>query len=213
VPAPSVIEVTATLNQAVQHACDTAFRTLGDDTLKNLFLAAALSLASLTASAVDLAISPADAYSAVQKADSKVLLIDVRDPVEIMFVGFSDAVHANIPYLLVDRTKWNAEKGVFKTFQNPDFAAQVKAELQKRGLGMDAEVITMCRSGSERGEPSAAFLRANGFPNARFVKHGFQGAQIKDGPQKGFRLQNGWQNSGLPWSMKMNPEKMYRVDR
>ena len=31
--------------------------------------------------------------------------------------------------------------------------------------------------------------------------------------QKGFRLQNGWQNSGLPWSMKMNPDKMYRVDR
>ncbi len=181
--------------------------------MKKLFLAAALSLASLTASAVDIAISPADAYAAVQKADSKVLLVDVRDPVEIMFVGFSDAVHVNIPYLLVDRTKWNAEKGVFKTYQNPDFAAQVKAELEKRGLGMDAEVITMCRSGSERGEPSAAFLRANGFPNARFVEHGFQGAQIKDGPQKGFRLQNGWQNSGLPWSMKMNPDKMYRVDR
>ena len=45
--------------------------------MRNLFLAAALSLASLTASAVDIAISPADAYAAVQKADSKVLLIDV----------------------------------------------------------------------------------------------------------------------------------------
>ncbi|WP_439535801.1 rhodanese-like domain-containing protein [Methyloversatilis sp.] len=181
--------------------------------MKRLFLAAALSLATLTASAVDMAISAADAHAAVQKADSKVLLVDVRDPVEIMFVGFTDAAHVNIPYLIVDRTKWNAEKNVFKTFQNPDFAAQIKAELDKRGLGADAEVITMCRSGSERGEPSATFLRANGFPNARYVEHGFQGAPIKDGPQKGFRLQNGWQNSGLPWSMKMNPDKMYRSDR
>lgn len=78
---------------------------------------------------------------------------------------------------------------------------------------MDAEVITMCRSGSERGEPSAAYLRANGFPNARFVINGFQGAALKDGPQAGFRIQNGWQNSGLPWSMKMNPAKMYRTDK
>lgn len=33
-----------------------------------------------------------------------------------------------------------------------------------------------------------------------------------EGPQAGFRLQNGWQNSGLPWSAKMNPEKIYRSD-
>ena len=58
-----------------------------------------------------------------------------------------------------------------------------------------------------------AFLRANGFPNARFVVNGFQGSAIKEGPQAGFRTQNGWQNSGLPWSPKMNPEKMYRLDK
>ena len=32
---------------------------------------------------------------------------------------------------------------------------------------------------------------------------------IKEGSQAGFRLQNGWQNSGLPWSNKMNKDKMY----
>ena len=41
----------------------------------------------------------------------------------------------------------------------------------------------------------------------------FQGGALKDGPQAGFRLQNGWQNSGLPWSAKMNPEKIHRIDR
>jgi rhodanese-related sulfurtransferase len=181
--------------------------------MKKIFIAAALALASLTASAADLAITAADTFAKVRQTDSKVLFVDVRDPVEIMFVGFTDAVHVNIPYLIVDRSAWNGERGVFKTYQNPDFAAQIKAELDKRGWGVDTEIITMCRSGSERGEPSASFLRNNGFPNARFVEHGFQGAAIKDGPQAGFRLQNGWQNSGLPWSMKMNPEKMYRSDR
>jgi rhodanese-related sulfurtransferase len=181
--------------------------------MKKVLIAAAIALASLAASAADLAITAADAFAKVRQADSRVLFVDVRDPVEIMFVGFTDAVHVNIPYLIVDRNAWNAEKGVFKTYQNPDFAARIKAELDKRGWGVDTEIITMCRSGSERGEPSASFLRTNGFPNARFIEHGFQGAAIKDGPQAGFRLQNGWQNSGLPWSMKMNPDKMYRSDR
>ncbi|MBB1075600.1 sulfurtransferase [Rhodoferax sp. 4810] len=180
--------------------------------MKRLLLAAVLGCGVLGAQAVELGISAQDAYAQVQKADSKVLFVDVRDPVEVMFVGFTDAVHVNVPYLMVDRSAWEDKRGIYKLYQNPDFAAQIKAALEKRGLPMDAEVITMCRSGSERGEPSAAFLRANGFPNARFVVNGFQGAALKDGPQAGFRIQNGWQNSGLPWSMKMNPAKMYRTD-
>jgi rhodanese-related sulfurtransferase len=180
--------------------------------MKRLLLAMALGWSVMGVQAVELGISAQEVYAQVQKADKQVLFVDVRDPVEVMFVGFTDAVDINVPYLMVDRTAWDDKRGVYKLYQNPDFLAQIKAALEKRGLGMDAEVITMCRSGSERGEPSAAFLRANGFPNARFVIHGFQGAALKDGPQAGLRLQNGWQNSGLPWSTKMNPAKMYRTD-
>lgn len=180
--------------------------------MKRVFLAVAVSLSVLGAQAVEMGVSAKDVYIEVQDAESKVLFVDVRDPVEIMFVGFTDAVHINIPFLLVDRNGWEDKRGVFQLDQNPDFIVQVKAALEKRGLTNDAEVITMCRSGSERGEPSAAFLRANGFPNARYVIDGFQGAALKGGPQAGFRVQNGWQNSGLPWSMRMNPAKMYRTD-
>ncbi|APW48339.1 rhodanese-like domain-containing protein [Rhodoferax antarcticus] len=180
--------------------------------MKRVLLAMALGLSALGAQAVEMGANAQDVYAEVQKADSKVLFVDVRDPLEIMFVGFTDAVHVNIPFLMVDKNAWEDKRGVFKLNQNPDFVAQIKSALEKRGLATDAEVITMCRSGSERGEPSAAFLRANGFPNARYVIHGFQGAALKDGPQAGFRLQNGWQNSGLPWSAKMNPAKMYRTD-
>jgi len=55
-------------------------------------------------------------------------------------------------------------------------------------------------------------LREMGFPNARFVVNGFQGDARKEGPQKGMRTLNGWQNSGLPWSAKLDPAKIHRVD-
>lgn len=181
--------------------------------MKRLFIAASLSLMAITTHAVEIGITAQETYEKVQIEGDKMLFIDVRDPVEIMFVGFTDVVDANIPFLMVDRTQWNAERGVFKLYQNPDFADMVRLELAKRGLDANAEIITLCRSGSERGEPSAAYLRENGFPNARYVINGFQGSAIKDGPQAGFRLQNGWQNSGLPWSAKMNADKMFRVDK
>lgn len=181
--------------------------------MKKLFVAAMIGLASLAVHASEIGISAQETYAKVQQGERNVLFVDVRDPVEIMFVGSTDAVHANVPFLLVDRNQWDAERGVFRLYRNPDFVSQIKLELARRGLGSDAEIITMCRSGSERGEPSAAFLREQGFPNARFVLNGFQGSALKEGPQTGMRVQNGWQNSGLPWSAKMNPEKIYRVDR
>lgn len=181
--------------------------------MKKLIAATCLALATLTAAtsaaAVDLAISAREAYEKVRQPDAKVLFIDVRDPVEIMFVGFTDAVHVNIPYLIVDRNVWDDGRGNYRPNHNPNFVNEVKAELAKRGWGPETEIITLCRSGSERGEPSADFLRDEGFVNARYVINGFQGPAIKEGPQAGFRLQSGWQNSGLPWSNKMNKGKMY----
>jgi rhodanese-related sulfurtransferase len=178
--------------------------------MKRLLIAAALGLASLGAQAVEIGVTAKEIYQRIQRQEENLLFVDVRDPVEIMFVGFTDAVHVNVPYLLVDRNAWDDQRSIYKTEQNPKFIAEIRAELNKRGLDDNAEIVTMCRSGSERGKPSAEFLRANGFPNARYVLNGFQGSAIKEGPQAGFRLLNGWQNSDLPWSPKMNPEKMYR---
>ena len=38
---------------------------------------------------------------------------------------------------------------------------------------------------------------------------GFEGGQNKTGPSKGVRDVNGWRNSGLPWSYKLNFDKMF----
>ena len=166
----------------------------------------------VSARADELGISTTEAFELSSQKDN-VLFVDVRDPVEILFIGFTDAVDINIPYLMVDRTQWDAEKGRFRLYRNPDFAIEIEAALKARGMDKDATVITMCRSGSERGKPSATFLQDNGFANARYVVHGFQGSSIKEGPQKGLRLLNGWQNDGLPWQSKPNPDKIYRLDR
>lgn len=158
-------------------------------------------------------LSPVDVHRLVTERGADVLFIDVRDPVEIMFIGSTDSVDSNIPFLLVDRTVWDAEKNRFRLYRNPEFVSQVKAALSEKGLDETATIITMCRSGSERGLPSARFLAENGFTNATFVVNGFQGGSIKEGAHQGMRVMNGWQNSGLPWSTKMNAEKIYRLDR
>jgi rhodanese-related sulfurtransferase len=181
--------------------------------MKRWFTATAIGFLTLSAHAIEFGISAKETYEKVDIQDPNVLFVDVRDPVEIMFVGFTDLVHVNVPFLLVDRTKWEEKRGVYQLDQNAEFVAQIKAALEKRGLNKNAEIITLCRSGSERGEPSAKLLRDAGFPNARFVINGFQGSPVKSGPQTGFRILNGWQNSGLPWSMQMTPSKMYRTDR
>jgi hypothetical protein len=36
------------------------------------------------------------------------LFVDVRDPIEIMFIGFTDVAQANIPFLLADRNRFLA---------------------------------------------------------------------------------------------------------
>ena len=68
----------------------------------------------------------------------------------------------------------------------------------------------MCRSGSSRGKPSAEYLLERGFTNVKYIDHGFQGSGAKEGKKKGMRIVNGWQNDGLPWSMTLNADKIYR---
>lgn len=170
-------------------------------------------MAANTVTADELAISAQATYDLVQANQVPLLFIDVRDPVEIMFIGFTDTVDQNIPFLLVDRTEWQAEGQRFRMDRNPNFISQVENALATKGLDKDATIITMCRSGSERGLPSAEFLREHGFSNARYVEHGFQGDSIKEGEQKGFRLENGWQNEQLPWQAKANSSKIYQAGK
>lgn len=157
-----------------------------------------------------LSMTPQETYNMVQEQGDEVLFIDVRDPVEIMFIGFTDAVDRNIPFKLADRTEFLDDKGRFAMNTNPNFTDDVENALKEKGLNKDSLIITMCRSGSSRGKPSAEYLLERGFTNVKYIDNGFQGGGAKDGEKKGMRIVSGWQNEGLPWSMNLNPKKIYR---
>ncbi|MEQ9547173.1 MAG: rhodanese-like domain-containing protein [Marinobacter sp.] len=174
------------------------------------FLLVAFAL-SFNAQAKDaLSLTPQETYDMVQERGDDLLFIDVRDPVEIMFIGYTDVVDRNIPFKLVDHSDFLVDKGRFAMNTNPDFVADVEKALTQKGLDKDDLIITMCRSGATRGKPSAEYLLERGFTNVKYIDHGFQGSGTKEGKKKGMRIVNGWQNDGLPWSMTLNPEKIYR---
>jgi rhodanese-related sulfurtransferase len=154
-------------------------------------------------------VNATEAAAMKQKLQDKVLFIDVRDPIEIMFTGFTNMVDINIPFKIANRSKWNPKKPVYQVELNPNFEQEVAAALKARGLGKDAPIIIMCRSGGTRGAPATRPLQGKGYKNVYVMTDGFEGGKAKSGDKKGWRLVDGWKNSGLPWSYKLNREKMY----
>lgn len=191
--------------------------------MKKMFIAAAVVLASLatTSSAAPEPADPAqqtpwglyltsqEAFDMKQAEGDNVLFVDVREPVEIMFTGFTDIVDLNVPFLLVNPSLFHPEKPVLKMDKNPDFAAGILGALEERGLDKTTPVILMCRSGGTRGAPSARALENTGLEKVYVVVDGFEGTTRKDDPNGPWRLVDGWKNSGLPWSYKLNSEKIY----
>ena len=153
-----------------------------------------------------------EAFEMKKAKGDQMLLVDVRDPIEIMFTGFSDAVDVNVPFMTANRSKWNGKKSVFLMEKNPDFEPDIARALEARGLPKDTPVVLMCRSGGTRGAPSAKALWGKGYGQVYVVVDGFEGGTIKEGDRKNWRLKNGWKNAGLPWSYKLNREKMYLVE-
>lgn len=142
------------------------------------------------------------------ESGAEVLFVDVRDPIEIMFTGFTDVVDVNVPYMASNRQKWNDKKNVYAMEVNPAFEAQVAKALADRKLSKDSPVVLMCRSGGERGAPSAKMLEGKGYKQVYVVTDGFEGDTVKDGDKKNWRLVNGWKNSGLPWGYTLNKAKI-----
>lgn len=150
-----------------------------------------------------------EAYELKQARADEVLFVDVRDPVEIMFTGFTDVVDINIPFLLANREKWNEQKSVFLMEPNADFEPAIARALEARGLDKDTPIILMCRSGGERGAPSARALEGRGYAAVYVVVDGFEGGTVKTGERQNWRLVDGWKNAGLPWSYSLDRNKMH----
>ena len=114
-----------------------------------------------------------------------------------------------MPFLLVNPAEWHPSKPVLRMERNPAFSEQVLAALEARGLDRSSPVILMCRSGGSRGAPSAKALDGLGLESVYVVVDGFEGGTDKDNPKGPWRTVDGWKNAGLPWSYKLNPDKVY----
>ncbi len=148
-----------------------------------------------------------EAFAMKQAQGDKVLLVDVRDPVEIMFTGFAPAVDVVVPFMIANRAKWNEQRSVYQVEKNPRFEADLAKALAARGLSQDTPILLMCRSGGERGAPSAQELWGKGYGKVYVVTDGFEGDTVKDGERRNWRLVDGWKNSGLPWSYRLDKSK------
>lgn len=68
--------------------------------------------------------------------------------------------------------------------------------------------ILICRSGG-RSVTAARLLKRAGFKNLFNIKHGFEGGR----DENGYRLVNGWKNSGLPYTYRLDPMLIYKYSQ
>lgn len=191
--------------------------------LRHATLAAALTaLAAPTALAFDAAQVPEakrtslglylDAKEAAQmKADQgdKAVFIDVRSRAEATFLGMSTQVDALMPYQEFggEMAIWDERDNAFGLEANLDFIPQIEALFKAKGIGKDSPIIVMCRSGN-RSATAVTLLAKYGYTQVYSVVDGYEGDKARTGPQAGQRVVNGWRNTGLPWSYKLDKAKV-----
>jgi rhodanese-related sulfurtransferase len=143
-----------------------------------------------------------EAYQKWQATPGKVTILDVRTPEEYLFIGHAEMAW-NIP-LAAQSYEWDAAKKQFPMRPLPDFVARV----QKVARPGDT-LLVMCRSGGRSAMAVNALAKA-GFRNVYNITDGFEGDAVKnpDSVFDGQRLVNGWKNSGLPWTYRIDPERM-----
>jgi rhodanese-related sulfurtransferase len=130
-------------------------------------------------------------------------ILDVRTPEEYVFIGHAPMAQ-NIPFQLFNYKMAVRNKGpLMKT--NPNFIAEVGQKFKPSDT-----ILVICRSGN-RSAAAVNAMAAAGFKIAYSVTDGFEGDRVKD-PSSSFygkRLKNGWRNSGVPWTDKLNPELIW----
>ncbi|MEO1331635.1 MAG: rhodanese-like domain-containing protein [Pseudomonadota bacterium] len=142
-------------------------------------------------------LTPEDAHAALEK-NPDILFLDVRDPIELSFVGHPEGMDANVPLALAS-SAFDPRAGRYRMTANPDFRAQAEAAAAARGLDKSAPVFLICRSGV-RSAAAARILAEAGFSNVWNLIEGFEGDRDK---LTGRRTANGWRNAGLPWAYKI----------
>lgn len=150
-----------------------------------------------------------EAHAMKQQLRDKAMLIDIRTRGEVSYTGVASVMDAHVPFLEHPaNAAWDEKAGRFRLEYNNDFDAEVGRRMAARGLGKNDTVILICRSG-DRSSKAANLLAELGYTKVYTVIDGFEGDVAKDGPQAGQRVVNGWKNAGLPWTYKLDKDKLY----
>lgn len=151
-------------------------------------------------------VTAAEAYDKWRAAPDSVKVLDVSTLEEYIFIGHAPMA-LNIP-LMTQTHEWDADKGHFAMQPNPDFLTMVKAVASPADT-----ILVMCRSGG-RSAVAVNQLAEAGFEHVYNITDGMEGDTIKDSESVYFgkRLRNGWKNSGVPWTYKLEPERTLLKD-
>ena len=164
----------------------------------------ALELPKKKRTSLGLYLSAADTHNAIFE-DPSIVYIDVRDPVEIAFVGRAEGLDAIVPLNLFGPV-FDANKGQLKVQRNMAFVAQIDKIMKREGKSKDDPLILGCRSGS-RSARAADLLARAGYTQVYNQIEGFEGDWNKE---TGSRDRNGWRNAGLPWTMSLDERVAWR---
>ena len=155
-------------------------------------------------------LTPRQAHEMKTANPGGVALFDVRTRAEAMYVGWPGEADALVPFVEHPEimSDWDDKRFMYKLEPNQDFLPEIERRLQAKGLGKDATIILICRSG-DRSSKAADRLQGAGYGKVYSVAEGFEGDSAKDGAQAGQRVVNGWKNAQLPWTYKLDKAKMY----
>jgi rhodanese-related sulfurtransferase len=150
-----------------------------------------------------------EAYTLKQQLGDKAMLIDIRTRGEVSYTGMATVVDAHVPLLEHPaNAPWDEKAGRFRLEYNNDFDTEVARRMAARGLDKEATVILICRSG-DRSSKAVNLLAELGYKTVYTVIDGFEGDVAKEGPDAGKRVVNGWKNAGLPWTYRLDKDKLY----
>lgn len=143
-------------------------------------------------------LTPVQAHSALEN-NPEVLFVDVRDPVEISFVGHPAGLDKIVPLAVVTH-QIDPVTSQYRMANNPNLVAEFDALLRQKGKTKQDPVFVTCRSGA-RSAVAVRLLAQAGYTNVWNLIEGFEG----DKDALGVRAVNGWRNAGLPWGYRLNP--------
>lgn len=167
-------------------------------------------LPDIKKSKVGLYLTPQQAYDMKKKDPKGVAFFDIRTRAEAMYVGWPSDADALVPFVEHPElmTEWDDKRAMYKLEPNQDFLPELERRLKDMGLGKEATIILICRSG-DRSSKAQDRLQAAGYTKVYGIAEGFEGDTAKEGAKSGQRIVNGWKNAGLPWTYKLDKARMY----